>query len=131
MDIGLRKFAREADVPVTTLQGTEEGKPPRQDTAVKYAKVLRRYGVDPLQVREIREALEEEEVLVVNAPEIVLSLAAMKSWEALTEGFVRNGYIVELREKLDRIEQEHGEEGRRHREQEEEAHRRLQQEEDD
>lgn len=124
LGIGLRPFAREAGVSVSTLQDTEGGRTPRPQTAWKYAEALRRRGVDPNEVEEIRVALGEV-LLIPPDAERALSWGARKAWESLTESLVQAGYIAELKQKLEEIEHEHGEEGRRRREQEEEADRRL------
>lgn len=124
--LSVRRFAEEAGVSTRTLQDheAEGGRIPRRDVAEKYAAVLRRYGVDPLEVREVAEGLGE--VFTVGAdPYWRLWLRSMRAWEELTVGFVRDGHIDALREHFEKIEAEYGEEGRRNREQAEAEHQRL------
>ena len=114
LGIGPRPFAREARVSVSTLQDTEGGRSPRRVTAEKYAAVLRRYGVDPNEVEEVAEGLGEYFRVDLD-PYWALWTHVMQSWEEMTAGLVRAGYAESLRERLGRIEEQVGEEGRRNR----------------
>jgi transcriptional regulator with XRE-family HTH domain len=109
--LGVKRFADEAGVSTRTVQDTESGKTPRRATAEKYASVLRRYGVDPSEVREVAEGLG---VLFTVVPSPVWQ--TRRAWDLLTEALMRQGYASYLRERLDKAEAEYGEEGRQFRE---------------
>ena len=110
-------------MPVTTLQGTEEGRPSRRQTAMKYARALHARGVDPNEVEEVRASLGEV-FLVDPDPEVLLWHHAMRAWEEMTRGLVSAGFAKELRSRFRVIEEEIGEEGERVRNlAQEEAHR--------
>ena len=117
LGMGRREFSREVGVPATTVQGNEQGKPPRRQTAWRYAEALRRRGIDPNEVREIRDTLGEIYFVDLD-PEALLAQHAVAAWEELTRGLVRAGRTEEeLRELLRRIVEQFGEEGRQAREQ--------------
>ncbi len=116
LGLGVREFAGEAEVSTRTLQDTERGKPARPQTAMKYAEALRKRSANPNEVREIRDALGGEVFFVNPDPDVVLLIHAMRSWEELTQGLVKAGHTEELRERLRKIEEEHGEEAARVRE---------------
>jgi transcriptional regulator with XRE-family HTH domain len=125
LGVGLRQLARESGVSVSTLQDTEGGRTPRPQTAMKYAEALRRRGLDPSEVAEIRDALGEV-FFVDTEPGVVLLAHAMRAWDELTRGLVRAGHDAEeLGVRLRRIAAEHGEEATQVKEARDRANREL------
>jgi transcriptional regulator with XRE-family HTH domain len=117
LGIGLRAFAREAGVSVSTLQDTEGDRTPRPATAWKYAEALRKRGVDPNEVKEIRDALGE----VFTIPH-TLEMEVLGAWELLTNALIRAGEEDSVRRLVDEGVSKYGEEGRRARQRREEVH---------
>ena len=109
-DLTDRELARAADVSTGTLYRAKQGDVKRRKTMEKIARAL---GVAVEDVTQFRETLREEVLLTfVPTPE----LQTQRAWELLTDALVRRGYAPDLREHLERAEDEYGEEGRRHRE---------------
>jgi transcriptional regulator with XRE-family HTH domain len=121
LGVGLRQFAREAGVSVSTLSDTEGGRPLRPATAWKYARALKKRGADPNEVSEIRAVLGE--VLIVDPePYWKLQWHMMRGLRETLVGLVRTGNEGAVRKLLDEVVAEHGEEGREAREQAEAAY---------
>jgi predicted transcriptional regulator len=124
LGIGLRQFAREAEVSVSTLHGTEEGRPLRPSTAWKYAKALRKRGVDPNEVTEIRSVLGEV-FFVEPDPYWKLQRHLMRSLREHLVALVRTGNEEAVRRLMEEVVTDFGEEGERNRKQMEEAHNQM------
>ena len=123
LGIGLRQFAREAGVSVSTLKGTENGRPLRPSTAWKYAKALQKRGADPNEVAEIRAVLGE--VFIVEPdPYWRLRDHMLRGLREGLIGLVRTGNEEAVRRLLEEVVAEHGEQGRRAREEAEAEHQR-------
>lgn len=115
LGMGLREFARDAEVSVSTLQGTENGRPLRTATAWKYATVLKKRGADPNEVAEIRDVLGE--VFIVEPdPYWRLREHTLRGLRETLVGLVRIGDEEAVRGLVAEVVAEHGEEGREARE---------------
>ena len=115
LGIGLRQFAREAEVSVSTLSDTEGGRALRPATAWKYAKALRKRGADPNEVTEIRDMLGE--VFIVDPdPYWRLREHALGALRESLIGLVRTGNAEAAKQIWDEVVAEYGEEGREARE---------------
>jgi transcriptional regulator with XRE-family HTH domain len=115
LGIGLRQFARDAGVSASTLQGTENGRPLRPATALKYAKALQKRGADPNEVTEIRDVLGE--VFIVDPdPYWKLQRHAISGLRENLAGLVRTGNEEAVRRLLEEVVAEYGDEGRKARE---------------
>lgn len=100
---------------VSTLSDTEGGRPLRPATAWKYARALKKRGADPNWVSEIRDALGE--VFIVDPdPYWRLRQHMMRALRETLVGLVRTGHEDAIRELVDEVVAEHGEEGREARE---------------
>ncbi len=114
LGVGLRQFAREAGVSVSTLTDTEGGRPVRSATAWKYAQALRKRGADPNEVAEIRNALGE--VFIVDPdPYWKLREHALRGLREDLVGLVRTGNEETVRRLVEEVVAEYGEEGRKFR----------------
>lgn len=122
--LSVRRFAEEAGVSTSTLQNHESGKVPRREVAERYAAALRRYGVDPSQIREVAEAMGEVFVLDPD-PYWRLRGHVLRGLREDLVGLVRTGNEGTVRNLLDEVVAEYGEEGRRVREQAEAEYRRV------
>ena len=122
LGIGLRPWAREVGVSLSTAQHHEGGGALRVATAWRYVPVLRKYGVDPNEVEEIRDALGEIFFTDVD-PAWVAWNHTMRAWEELTRGLVATGHIEHLRERFGRIAEQHGEGGASQRAKDQETYR--------
>jgi len=116
LGIGLREFAREAKVSVSTLQDTESGRRPRTATASKYWQALKKRGVDPNQVQELREVLGEVLFFVKPDPYSTMRNHMLRSLRENAVGLVLNGDEAAVRNLVDEVIAEHAEEGRKLRE---------------
>jgi DNA-binding transcriptional regulator YiaG len=124
LGIGQRPWSREVGLNVSTVQHNEGGGALRPATAWKYVPVLRKYGIDPNEVEEIRESLGE--LFFTDAdPAWVAWNHTIRAWEELTRGLVATGHLEHLRERLERIAEERGERGARQRAKDEEEYQRL------
>ena len=113
LGIGLREFAREAEVSVSTLQDTEGGRRPRRATASKYWQALEKRGADPNQVQELREVLGEVLFIVKPDPYSRMRNHMLRSLRENATGLVLNGDEATVRKLVDEVIAEHGEEGRK------------------
>ena len=121
LGIGPRPWAREVGVSLSTAQHNEGGGTLRPATAWRYVPVLRKYGVDPNEVKEIRDSLGK--LFFADAdPAWVSWTHMMRAWEELTRGLVGTGHAETLRERLAEIEKQVGEEGARQRARDEEKY---------
>ena len=108
LGVGLRQFAREAGVSVSTLSDTEGGRPLRPATAWKYARALKKRGADPNEVLEIRDVLGE--VFIVDPdPFWKLRWHTMRALREILVGLVRTGNEGAVRELMAEVVAEHGE----------------------
>lgn len=113
--LSVRRFAEEAGVSTRTVQNHESGGTPRRDVAERYAAVLRCYGVDPSQVREVAEALGEVFVVDPN-PYWRLRQHALGGLHEDLIGLIRTGNEGAVRDLVDEVAAEYGQEGREARE---------------
>jgi transcriptional regulator with XRE-family HTH domain len=121
--LSVRRFAEEAGVSTRTVQNHESGGTPRRDVAERYAAALRRYGVDPSQIREVAEALGE--VFVVDAePYWKLRNHKLRGLREDLIGLIRTGSEEAVRDLVDEVAAEYGQEGREARERAEAEYRR-------
>lgn len=124
LGVGLRQFAREAGVSVSTLKDTEGGRPVRSATAWKYARALRKRGADPNEVAEIRTTLGE--VFIVDPdPYWKLREHALRGLREDLVGLVRTGNEEAVRRLVEEVVAEHGQEGREAKEQAEAEYQEL------
>jgi transcriptional regulator with XRE-family HTH domain len=122
--LSIKRLANEAGVSTRTVQDTEGGKPPRRATAEKYAAALRRYGVDPSEVREVAEGLGETFTVDVD-PYWGLREHMLRGLREELVGLVRTGNEEAVRQLLEEVVAECGEEGARQRANDEQAYQRL------
>ena len=104
-----RELSKKAGVSTGTLYRAKRGEVKRRATMEKIAGAL---GVEVEDVTQFRDALDEV-FTVVPTPEWDM----VRAWELVTRGLVRVGHAEFLHERLERIMEEHGEEGRRARRQ--------------
>src|SRR5918997_4590766 len=116
LGIGLREFAREAGVSVSTLQDTETGRRPRKATASKYWQALEKRGADPNQVQELRKVLGDVLFIVKPDPYSRMRNHMLRSLRENAIGLVLNGDEATVRKLIDEVIAECGEEGRKLRE---------------
>jgi len=116
LGLSIKRFAGEAGVSTRTLQDTEGGKPPRRATAEKYAAALRHYGVNPSEVREIRDALGEVFTVALD-PYWKLREHALRGLREYLVGLVRTGNDEAVVALVEEVVAEYGQEGREAREQ--------------
>jgi transcriptional regulator with XRE-family HTH domain len=111
LGLGVKRFADEAGVSTRTVQDTEGGKAPRRATAEKYAAALRRYGANPSQVREIQDALGETFTVDLD-PYWRLREHTLRGVRETLIGLIRTGNEEVVRDLLDEVAAEYGQEGR-------------------
>jgi hypothetical protein len=112
-------------VSASTLSDTEGGRPLRPATARKYARALKKRGADPNEVSEIRDVLGEVFTLDPD-PYWKLRRHTRRALRETLVGLVRIGDEDAIRELVDEVVAEHGEEGRDARERVEAAYLAIQ-----
>lgn len=112
-----RDLSKKAGVSTGTLYRAKRGEVKRRATMEKIAGAL---GVEPEDVTQFRDVLDEV-FTVVPTPEWDM----VRAWELITRGLVRAGHAEFLRERLERIMEEHGDEGRKSRAEAQEAYQRA------
>lgn len=108
---------------VSTLTDSEGGRTLRPATAWKYARALKKRGADPNEVTEIRDVLGEV-FIVAPDPYWRLRQHTLRGLRETLVGLVRIGDEEAVRDLVDEVVAEHGEEGREARERIEAEYRR-------